>query len=1124
MSQECNVVVRGFSKDQSEGIALLADILEISLFEAQMLFTYLPTSVYTGEDCEKGKALAEKLKAAGFDAVYQPPGAEGDEEEDEGHEEGEEEEESTPALTDEPGEPSGDKPNEKEPPIDMHTGHLDLVLKGYLRGPDEAEEALMSILKVSKESASRYLAEIPTKIVVFAERDVASSFYSKLVEAGMSIEVVGGAIPETFLSHRAIILSCGKDDLRSYDAIAKIRGISLIEAMDLFSHCPFEIDLPTIEEFELLVNSGIEYEFPVTEEEGEPKATLDGKPRISITSIGDDDLASYRAIAEVLGIDMVEAMGKLSHYPLDILEGESDERLQEAAGKLKAAGITFDLVLSSGVATPTAACPAPSSNAEERLKELVGLSSVKRNVEMIKAYVAKNKGKPLSLNMMFVGNPGTGKTIVARLMGEILHSIGALPTAKIVECSAKDLIAGYVGQTAKLTSDKIEEAVGGVLYIDEAYAINPKDNPFGKECVDTLLKAMEDKRGEMSFIFAGYPAQMEEFLESNPGLESRVKFVVPFDDYSKEELKNILVMLAKADDYELTSEALEALTSLVDAKRYSPRFGNGREARTALEKVELIQAVRTQEEKEDRVLEICDVAEYAKENGLGMLESDAPEGETFRELNDLVGLEEVKKNVSDLISFFLANKGKKTKVDFHMAFVGNPGTGKTQVARILGKILFQEGLLPSSRFVEISAGELIAGYVGQTAIKTRETIQKAMGGVLFIDEAYAMLTSGNASFGEEAIAELVKAMEDHRGEFAVFFAGYPREMNQFLVKNPGLQSRVKFTMNFPDYSYSELLEIGEIMLQKDEYEMADTILQSLTRYVYSRSKERGYANARTLRESLSIAEIKQAGRVAHEGTGDRQITMNDLCAAFGKENIPSGLQASQAVETPKMIPLARFYDDQEKISSQPVASVLDEIAEAVVALKTTSEEGGGESSGFLVSEDGYIVTCAHCVRGAKTIQVRLRVIHRGRTIDNYFDGKAVAIDEENDVAVIRIDGQGPFPYLRLEREHALDLAPLSEVYLLGYPFGVSRFDTLSVNQGKIASYQRNHEGRPDQINLDISAKSGNSGSAVLDATSSFVIGILCGSSTSQSGSLVEEINYCRPVSYVYSLIREKQEK
>ncbi|MDY6093661.1 MAG: AAA family ATPase [Candidatus Enteromonas sp.] len=1103
---EYHITIRSSSKGEEETVSLLSEILGIDSIEAQMLLSYIPTSVYVGEDPEEARDVLEELISAGFDASCEnlPPVSE-------------------PTSSPEVGGLSDDPEGSHRNPIDFHGGKIDIRLTGYSQGKEQALDSLQTALSISEDAAKDYLDGMPVVVATHLDRETASKVYQDLVKGGIVLEVLGGAIPEMMTSTHLLIQGTGPDDTASYEAIASIKKISLIEAMELFSHTPFELEVETLDEFELIVASKTAYAF--ADSSSEPKSEEQGgEPRISITSIGPDDVASYLALAEVLGIDMVEAMGMLSRYPFDILKGETDDVLKKAAETLKKAGITFDLVLSEGSAFVSPSTPKTSQTAEERLRELVGLSTVKRQVEMIKAYVKKNEGmkKSLNLNMAFLGNPGTGKTIVARLMGEILHSIGALPSSRVVECSAKDLIAGYVGQTAKLTDEKIEEAMGGVLYIDETYAINPKENPYGKECVDTLLKAMEDRRGEIAFIFAGYPAQMQEFLEWNPGLESRVKFLIPFEDYNKEELKKILQMQLRSDDYEITPEALDALTSLVDSKRYSPRFGNGREARTALEKVELIQALRTSEEKEDRLIGIEDIAEYAKENGLMMLESDAPEGEAFQALHSLIGLDEVKENVSDLISYFAQNRGKTQKVDFHMAFLGNPGTGKTIVAQLLGKILFQEGILPSSRFLEVSAPDLIAGYVGQTAIKTREAIQKALGGVLFIDEAYALATSGNATFGEEAIAELLKAMEDHRGEFAVFFAGYPKEMNQFLVRNPGLQSRVKFTMNFADYTYSELLQIGEGILKKDEYEMADAILQSLTRYVFSRKKERGYANARTLREAISSVEIKHAGRVAHGEEADRQITMADLYAAFGKENIPSEFDSSDASPAPRMIPLTRFYEDQEKIPPHSVASSLEEISEAVVAISTEGEEGGGESSGFLVSEDGYVVTCAHCVRGASTIRVRLRIVHRGRTVDTHYEGKAVAVDEENDVAILHIEGQGPFPYLRLERQGALDLPPLSEVYLLGYPFGVSRFDSLSVNQGKIASYQRGHEGRPDQINLDISAKSGNSGSAVLDATSSFVIGILCGSSTSQSGSLVEEINYCRPVSYVYSLIRQKQ--
>lgn len=238
-----------------------------------------------------------------------------------------------------------------------------------------------------------------------------------------------------------------------------------------------------------------------------------------------------------------------------------------------------------------------------RLGALEGLASVKAEVNKMVAQITTNNQrvamglKPIAVShhMVFLGNPGTGKTTVARIMGDIFCALGMLSKGQLVECARNDLVAGYVGQTAEKTQKKIEEALGGVLFIDEAYTLaRGGGNDFGKEAIDTLLKGMEDHRDDLVVIVAGYDANMEEFIDANPGLNSRFKTKVHFDDYAGAELFNIFNSMLQKNEYMITEDAHEAvrqyLYNLYDNR--DENFGNARDVRNFFEEIQLKQAMR----------------------------------------------------------------------------------------------------------------------------------------------------------------------------------------------------------------------------------------------------------------------------------------------------------------------------------------------------------------------------------------------------------------------------------------------------------------------------------------------------------------------------------------------------
>lgn len=488
------------------------------------------------------------------------------------------------------------------------------------------------------------------------------------------------------------------------------------------------------------------------------------------------------------------------------------------------------------------------------------------------------KTSEISMHMIFAGNPGTGKTMIARLVANYLKAIGVLSSGHLCEVTRADLVGQFAGSTALKTTNVINSAKGGVLFIDEAYSLcrNEQDN-FGLEAIDALVKGMEDHRDDLVVILAGYEEEMQNFLNTNTGLKSRFPNVVHFEDYTTDEMYEIAKVTALSKGYKISEECEGALKRYFNKSRIKGKndSGNGRLVRNTIESAIINQSVRIINNPEENI-ELLIPSDFGFEQ--------EEEFDLEKRLNSVIGMESVKKYIRSLAAR-LSLQAEREKAGLktgntqtmHMIFAGNPGTGKTMMARTVADVLYSMNVIPTNKLVETDRSGLVAGYVGQTAIKTRQVIESALGGVLFIDEAYSLAQGGENDFGQEAIDTLVKMMDDNRESLVVILAGYSDDMKKFLNSNAGLQSRFANIIEFPDYTTDELMSIADRMYSEQGYVLSDKGEAALGTAIEKAKTTDRFGNGRYVRNIFERSLNNQALRLSGESDHSKEtlITITD---------------------------------------------------------------------------------------------------------------------------------------------------------------------------------------------------------------------------------------------------------
>eukprot|EP00937_MAST-01D_sp_MAST-1D-sp2_P000942 g942.t1 len=551
--------------------------------------------------------------------------------------------------------------------------------------------------------------------------------------------------------------------------------------------------------------------------------------------------------------------------------------------------------VASGAQAAAADDDAPTFRLEDALKRLVGLDKVKQHLRSVRNRLEVNRkreafgvrdSKPL--HTILLGSAGVDFAGVADILAKMLCDLGVLTSKPITVIGRENVVGTNSESTIKMTKAAVSGAMGGVLLVKDVKAFKNKEaagsssDHYGQLALTTFVEQITElqaDRGARSkpdqsvvVLLAGRRDDVSKLLEAAPALVPLMATSVDFAEYGVSEMAALLRMKVEEEGFHLspaiTAEKLEGMLR--------PRISRAGVERGGLLLVkEMVEEAKHRQT--DRVYEantlsrdslLCLIEDDFKDHSHKDLSADR----VLSELDDIIGLDSVKSHMRSLKAQLLMDRkrraaglGANNSPTLHMIFTGNPGTGKTTVARIIAELLQSLGYLRRGHLVETDRAGLVGGYCGQTAIKTTEVVESALGGMLFIDEAYSLVSADSKdSFGREALDTLMKLVEDHRDDLVVVLAGYPTEMDELLAHNPGVRSRFPSTIHFDDYVVGELMQIALKMLGKQSLVLSDDARAALedTFEALAKTEGRANGNGRAVRNIIEKAVRSQAVRLS----------------------------------------------------------------------------------------------------------------------------------------------------------------------------------------------------------------------------------------------------------------------
>lgn len=492
----------------------------------------------------------------------------------------------------------------------------------------------------------------------------------------------------------------------------------------------------------------------------------------------------------------------------------------------------------------------------------------------------------VNLNYVLLGQPGTGKTVIARLIARAMKESGILPSGHFIEVSAEDFVAGFVGQTEVKSAELLDGAIGGTIFVDEIQKFG-EGTDFHKAAVRTMLTYLENLKGRMSIILATYLDEFEKFLNIEKGLSSRLPQDqrIELPDYTGSEAAEIFRRIAGDSGTQIApgfDMCLEHFFEnwVSDGQAKAP-FENGRTINTLVEMMR--KAAARSRGALDKEHVPAEQAKYIAATGRSR-DGESALNEALEELNALVGLEDLKTKIKELVDSARAARRRNEPIltgPGHFSFEGASGTGKTTAATLMGEIFRKIGLLKSGHVIPTDRQGLVSRYSGGTAHDVDALVNKAMDGVLFIDEAHNLAPKGgNDTYGQEAIGTLTNRMENQRDRLCVILAGYTQDMARLFEQDKGWKSRVDTRIQFANYNATQTAEIVRSFVKRHNRKLEPTLDAKLEDISENLIAHEGadFANGRSARNLVKRMTSRLDSRLesAPEDTDPYTIIMADV--------------------------------------------------------------------------------------------------------------------------------------------------------------------------------------------------------------------------------------------------------